>query len=217
MRLDLAKTAALVGLLSAAACEKSGGAPGESAASKEPAPAASSAGAAASAPVSAASTASSEPVASAPPPASAAVSVDAGKTKDAGAAAKLEPATKRVTGDNFALDIASPGGCKAASECAVTIKLVASGDYHVNAEYPYKFVATPAPGVEFLGKGDAATFTRAAGDFVSRDEKVGTMTVRFKPSAPGPARVAGTYKFSVCSDDQCQIEQEKVELTVPVM
>ncbi|MBX3212843.1 MAG: hypothetical protein KF850_12465 [Labilithrix sp.] len=212
MRLELAKTVTLVGLLSMAACDKGGGAPGESATPKDPAPSAPSASPAASAPA-AASTASA---ASAPPSASAPAVADAGKSRDAGATAKLEPASKRVTGDNFALDLASPG-CKVAAECAMTIKLVASGDYHVNAEYPYKFTATPAPGVELLGKGDAATFTRAAGDFVSHDEKVGTMTVRFKPSAPGPVRIAGTYKFSVCSADQCQIEQEKLELTVPVM
>jgi len=161
---------------------------------------------------------------SAPPasPAAAAVSVatntavDAGKSRDGGVASGLKPASKRVEGNHFALELASPG-CKAAADCALTIKLVASGEYHVNKEYPYKFLASAAPGVEFLGKSAPNTFTREAGDFVEQGEKVGTMTVRFRATAPGEARVAGTYKLSVCSADQCQIEQEKLELAVPVM
>jgi hypothetical protein len=142
--------------------------------------------------------------------------VDAGKGKDGGGATALKPASKHVNGSNFALDLGSPG-CKAAAECAMTIKLVTSGDYHVNKEYPYKFIATATPGVEYLGKTDATTFTRAAGDFIEQGEKTGTMTVRFKPASPGEARISGTYKFSVCSADQCQIEQEKLDLSIPVM
>jgi hypothetical protein len=147
---------------------------------------------------------------------------DAGKAKDGTPAAQpsgavaLKAASKHVTGKNFTLDLATPG-CKAASECAMTIKLVASGDFHVNKEYPYKFVAAASPSVAFLGKGEATTFTRATGDFVEQGEKAGTMTVRFKPSAAGDTTVAGTYKFSVCNADQCQIEQEKLELAVPVL
>ncbi|MBX3219478.1 MAG: hypothetical protein KF795_03095 [Labilithrix sp.] len=229
MRFDPVTTAALLGLLSLTACEKRGTPTGEPTPPEAPAASASSAAPLPSSATSAAphpssassaaplpSSATSE-AAGAAPASSAVAAVDAGKAKDGGgAAAKLEPASKHVTGNNFALDLGSPG-CKAASECVMTIKLVATGDYHVNEEYPYKFVASAAPGVELLGKGDAATFSRAAGDFVTEGAKAGTMTVRFKPSAPGSARVAGLYKFSVCSADQCQIEQEKLELTVPVM
>jgi hypothetical protein len=121
-----------------------------------------------------------------------------------------------VTGKNYALDLASPG-CKASEECAMTIKISVAGEYHVNKEYPYKFIATPQANVAFLGKSDANTFARSSGDFVEQGEKSGLMTVRFKPSAAGEAKIAGTYKMSVCSAEQCQIEQENVELAVPVM
>ncbi len=133
-----------------------------------------------------------------------------------GSAAALKPASKRVTGKNFALDLASPG-CKAGEECAMTIKLSASGDYHINKEYPYKFVASPQPNVAFLGKGDANTFGRASGDFVEQGEKAALLTVRFKPSSAGEAKVSGTYKMSVCSAENCQIEQETVDLSIPVL
>jgi RNA 3'-terminal phosphate cyclase len=70
--------------------------------------------------------------------------------------------------------------------------------------------------VTFLGKKDPITFSKDNGDFVEEGEKSGTMTVRFKPTAAGEAKVAGTYKMSVCSADQCQIEIQPIALAVPV-
>jgi acyl-coenzyme A thioesterase PaaI-like protein len=99
----------------------------------------------------------------------------------------------------------------------VTIRLAATGGYHINKEYPYKFVATPTASVQFLGSGDANTFSRAAGDFREEGETTATMTVRLKPSSAGEMRFSGTYKMSVCSASNCQIEQQAVALTVSVM
>lgn len=127
----------------------------------------------------------------------------------------LGPGKQRIEGQNFTLDVAA-AGCKAGSDCAMTIKLTAAADYHVNKEYPYKLTATAAPNVTFLGKKDPNTFSKESGDFVEEGEKTGTMTVRFKPAAAGEAKVAGTYKMSVCSADQCQIEAQPIALNVPV-
>ena len=99
----------------------------------------------------------------------------------------------------------------------MTLRLAAGGEYHVNKEYPYKFVATAAPGVQFLGNGEPNTFSRSSGDFREDGEKAATMTVRFKPTAAGEARVTGTYKMSVCSAENCQVETQAVQLAVPVM
>ena len=123
-------------------------------------------------------------------------------------------ASKHLVGDHFALDLASQG-CKAGAECTMTIKLAIDGDFHVNKEYPYRFVANDAPGVEFLGKTEKNKFTKDAGDFVASGEKAGTMTVRFKPAAAGKTTVNGIYKLSLCSADQCQIEEPKLELVIP--
>ncbi|AKU99692.1 hypothetical protein AKJ09_06356 [Labilithrix luteola] len=162
---------------------------------------------------SASSAPSAAPVASAVESGSAGAKAvaSAGKPADG---AKLVPASAHVNGRNFGLDVAS-AGCRAGSECAMTIHLAVAGDYHVNKEYPYKFVATPEPGVTFLAQ-DGTTFSRAAGDFREEGAKAGTMTVRFKPSAAGTARVQGTFKMSVCSDENCQIEQQPVSLAIPV-
>jgi hypothetical protein len=122
-----------------------------------------------------------------------------------------------VSGKNFGVD-ASSAGCKAGDSCVVTIRLNVTGsEYHVNKEYPYKFIASANPAVQYLGSGDANTFSRASGDFREDGEKSATMTVRFKAKSAGDANVSGTFKLSVCSADNCQLDQANVNLTVPVL
>src|SRR5450432_4015773 len=55
-----------------------------------------------------------------------------------------------VCADNFFID-APPASCAAGSPCSVAVKLVATGDFHVNDEYPYRFKADDVPGVAFVG------------------------------------------------------------------
>src|SRR3954464_3015804 len=66
-------------------------------------------------------------------------------------AATAAIAGAHVDGKNFTLD-ATPGACTAGSECTVTVKLEATGEYHINKSYPYKFKAVDVSGVEYLGK-----------------------------------------------------------------
>ena len=177
-------------------------------------PVAPSASASASASPSTTATASAKPSGSAK--ALASVTASAAPPKDAPPATPLKPASTRMSGKNFTLDASSPG-CRVEQPCTMTLRLAAAGEYHVNKEYPYKFLAAAAPGVQFLGNGDANTFSRAAGDFREDGEKAATMTVRFKPTSAGEARVSGTYKMSVCSAENCQVEAQAVTLVVSVM
>jgi hypothetical protein len=170
------------------------------------------------APSASASTAAPEtPSASAAPSApTSAPSATAAKSAGSGAPpplSALKPASTKIAGKNFALDVASPG-CRVDESCAMTIRLSVLGDYHVNKGYPYKFVAAAAPSVTYLADGN--TFSRSTGDFKEEGEKAATMTVRFKPAAAGEAKISGTFKMSVCSAENCQIEQQAVTLSVPV-
>jgi hypothetical protein len=159
----------------------------------------------------------SAPTATAVPSAAVKAAAPAATSADKAAAPPpLVPASTRLAGKNFTLDVASPG-CRVELPCVVTLRLAAAGAYHVNKEYPYKFIAAAAPGVQYLGKGDASTFSRASGDFHEDGEKAATMTVRFKPTATGQARVSGTFKMSVCSAENCQIETQAVSLAVPTL
>jgi hypothetical protein len=120
-----------------------------------------------------------------------------------------------VCADNFFVD-AVPATCAAGSPCSVTLKLVATGDFHVNDEYPYKFKADDASGVAFLGtdQGGKNTFSKAAGDWQKTDAKSGAMTVKFIPADPSAKSIGGTLKLSVCSAGACLLEQRQVSASV---
>jgi hypothetical protein len=121
-----------------------------------------------------------------------------------------------VCADNFFIDAVPAGDCAAGSACGVTLKLVATGDFHINDEYPYRFKADEAAGLEFLGKdeGGKNTFSKAAGDWQKSEEKAGIMTVKFVPKGRGPANLAGTFKLSVCSPQNCLLDQRQVTAAV---
>ena len=95
--------------------------------------------------------------------------------------------------------------CATGSTCELRLVLTALGDYHVNKDYPFKFVGDPA-----------AAALDGDGSFALDGEKRGTMTIKFRPAAAGNAKVVGSFKLSVCSDDTCEIESPRLELSVPV-
>jgi hypothetical protein len=107
----------------------------------------------------------------------------------------------------FHVDAASAGPCAHDTECAVRIHLVAEGKYHVNTEYPYRFVPRGDAGVSYLG---TSAFERS-------DEKSGALAVRFKPTARGSAKVARDFKLRVCSTESCKIEDADILVDVPVL
>ncbi|MEJ7597950.1 MAG: hypothetical protein WKG01_08595 [Kofleriaceae bacterium] len=96
--------------------------------------------------------------------------------------------------------------CAPMSPCEARLALSALGDYHVNETYPFKFVADDAPGVEVVG----------TGTFVRDDAKHGTLTLTFQAARRGLAKIAGTFKLSVCTDDECKIEEPKLAFEIPV-
>ncbi len=121
-------------------------------------------------------------------------------------------------GNDFFVDLAPVDGCTVGSRCAVSVKLVATGDYHINDAYPYKFKADEIDGVEFLGAGgpDRNVFSTFTGNWSKSDERTGAMTIAFKPSNPGTMALGGTFKLSVCSPENCQLESQAVKTTVTV-
>ena len=130
----------------------------------------------------------------------------------------VQPASARITGHHFTLDVSSKG-CTAGNECALTVRLEATGGYHINKDYPYKLTLNAAPNVVFLGRDPAGvlTFSKSAGDFQIIEEHVATMTARLKPSAKGTTSLTGIYKMSVCSESNCQLEQAKIFLDLLVL
>lgn len=106
----------------------------------------------------------------------------------------------------FRVDVAPPASCARGAACEARLVLTAVEPYKVNAEYPFKFVADAAPGITVDGPGA----------FAHGDGRTGTLTIRFRADAAGTARVTGTFKLSVCTDEICKIEAPKVAFDVPV-
>jgi hypothetical protein len=121
-------------------------------------------------------------------------------------------------GKDFFVDAAPAGLCAVGDACSVGLTLAARGDFHINDDYPYKFKADDAPGVEFLGTGDAGknVFSKVGKNWTKTGEKTGAMTVTFKPSDGGSKVIAGVFKFSVCSPQNCELEQQPVKASVTV-
>ena len=125
------------------------------------------------------------------------------------------PCAHAACADDFFID-ARPSDCVAPGECDVRVELVATGAFHINDEYPYRFVADDRGGVDFLGKDGAGTnvFSKTAGDWRKESATTGAMTVRLKAPAPGERTIDGTFKVSVCSAQACLLEQRRVSATV---
>jgi hypothetical protein len=119
-------------------------------------------------------------------------------------------------GSDFFVDVAPALGCMVGATCSLAIKLVATGDYHINDEYPYKFRADDAPGVEFLGTdvGGKNVFSKVAKNWRKNDERTGTMAIAFKAEDTSVKAIGGVLKFSVCSAENCQLEQQRVNASV---
>jgi hypothetical protein len=126
-----------------------------------------------------------------------------GRDKPAKPAATGAPLASKAF---YRVDAGTATPCTHATACEARFLLTALGDYHVNKDYPFKFIADPVPAIQLDG----------TGSFALDDAKHGTLTVRFRPQAPGTQKLSGIFKLSVCSDDTCEIEAPKLELTVPV-
>jgi hypothetical protein len=122
---------------------------------------------------------------------------------DAPAAGKATPLASAAF---YRIDAGALPRCARGAACQVPLVLTALGDYHVNQDYPFKFVGDPAP----------ATPVDGDGTFALGDARHGTLTLTFHPAAPGTAKLVGTFKLSVCNADTCEIEAAKLELVVPV-
>ncbi len=107
--------------------------------------------------------------------------------------------------DSFRVDMPTQPTCTAGTACEARLVLTALGDYKINDEYPFKLVADATPGIAVDGTG---TFTPAG--------KTGTMDIVFRADKPGNAKIAGIFKLSVCTEQNCQIESPKIAFDVAI-
>ena len=123
-------------------------------------------------------------------------------------------APSRVDGKTYRLEAALEGECKVGATCVVAVRLDALGGFHINKEYPYKFKAEARRRLRGTDAAGKNVFSKGAGDFKIDNETRATMRIRFKPEAKGNVTVSGTYKMSVCSAKECQLESQELSAVV---
>ncbi len=138
--------------------------------------------------------------------------------QDTAASASPAECSHAACGDDFFVDAEPPAACAPGATCTLALTVVATGAFHLNDAYPYKFRADEQPGVEFLGKGESGhdVFSKTADDWTKKDEKRGTMAVTFRTGTVGVRVLSGTFKLSVCSAEKCELEQRPVRAPVTV-
>ena len=111
----------------------------------------------------------------------------------------------------FAVTFQPSGQYAIGKEGAALVRLTPQGGYKVNTEYPIRFdcQSPPSDGITYpkptLQQTDAKV-----------DESEATFSVPFVPTKAGKQRVEGLLSFSVCNDQRCVMDKQKVTLDVTV-
>lgn len=121
----------------------------------------------------------------------------------AGAAAKAET-------DSYTVTLSAQPSYKVGKAGFVEVVIVAKPGFKINAEYPTKFVADPAPsGVSIPDK----TLRSAQGTFT---KSRGVLKLKVIPSKKGSARISGNAAFSVCNESACIVGKKHLDVTVTI-
>ena len=115
----------------------------------------------------------------------------------------------RVETDNYTVELRSVGSYTQNTEGSFEVVLETRNDYHINEQYPYKF--TPKSGV------DGVTYKGPVGREAGQFEKTkAVLRVPFTATKAGSLPVGGKLSLSVCSDKNCLMEKQELELPVTV-
>jgi hypothetical protein len=109
-----------------------------------------------------------------------------------------------------------PAAARAGEAATARVVLRAKGGFHVNRDYPMAFRPEPgsaaAFGAERVALGDGAERTPCAAE--PEETCAVSAPLAFTLAAPGAARLAGTFAFSVCTKELCRIEKVPLALAV---
>lgn len=114
-----------------------------------------------------------------------------------------------LAGSNYKLDVSTPSA-KANAKATVKVHLEGTGGFHVNPDYPTKLTIVAPAGVtlekDTLKKDDAVKFAKEGADFA----------INFTATEAGKKSFTGTFKFAVCTEENCSPQTEKLSFDVDV-
>jgi hypothetical protein len=119
-------------------------------------------------------------------------------------------AKTRTAAQPFTVVVTAPSPASAGVEQAATVTLKPQGAYKVNDEYPISLTVTGPPGADpktrVLAQKDAAVFSA----------KEAVFKPSFKVGTPGDHRFQAVFKFSVCTEHQCELKTETLSWVAKV-
>lgn len=132
-------------------------------------------------------------------------------TVSAAASEPAFPASAKLETANYVVEISADGPFKAGVQGVAKVTLTTKGEYHINAQYPYRFKAsaTPPPGLSY----PKPVLQRADGQF---EDKRAVFNLPFVTSQAGKFNVGGTFHMSVCSAGSCLVDKPPLDVTVTV-
>lgn len=119
-----------------------------------------------------------------------------------------EPTMGKLDEKNFSLEMKATGPYKVGQQGTVEIVLEPKGEFHCNQEYPYKVKLGTAP--EGIAYPQAIVKTEA----ITIEPAKAVMKVPFTASKAGESKVAGNFYFSICTSQQCVIDNRELAVLV---
>jgi hypothetical protein len=111
-----------------------------------------------------------------------------------------------VQGEGFSVWLEGEVPLPAGVSSTFRVVLQAKAPYHVNPDYPHKFVPST--------KGAGVTFPSRVLRGLVIDGNRGILAVPVTPIAPEPSFVRGEFSFSVCTETKCLLEKQDLAIDV---
>jgi hypothetical protein len=143
--------------------------------------------------------------ATAPAPPAAAV----GEPAAAGVPAEIE-GKPHAEGEGYVIEVKAPADAAAGAEGTAQVQLSATGQYHLNKDFPTVLDVTAPDGVT-LGKVKLTT-----ADASKFEEKTATWDVKFTAKDAGEKKFGAKFRFAVCTATTCDPKKEALAWVVPV-
>jgi len=119
-------------------------------------------------------------------------------------AAAPAPSGPATPDTSFKLDVAAPTPAAAGQQAVARVKVVPGAGWKMNKEYPTKLVIQPPDGVT------AAKAEQVLADAATFNDHELAFDVRLTAAKPGTYKVAGTFKFAVCTDATCDPKKQAI-------
>jgi hypothetical protein len=132
----------------------------------------------------------------------------------AGATAGSEDCNKiqapsTIDEENFKLTFKAKGGYGVGKPGEAVLELEPKNGYHTNDQYPYKLKLTACTGLKYPN-------LTIRDEAIKLEKMKGSLAVPFVPESVGSKTLAGTFSFSVCSEERCLVEKRDLSLKIEV-